>query len=322
MKIGVRISNKSKTYLLLVASILLTLVIYFTAIIAFGMPFEIPQEIQTIVASMLLMFLAISLVFYFASQSRRSHDRMMEELALEHELTEKIEDLSKRLRHTESLLEMETHTFSITDALKEITILNRSGRGRITYFFKCRNNPDKTLDRIRLAVSHDGTLEEDSLKCTMNGKEVKPLDIQRLLIVDEKTREAAGRMCKNLKFAIYPEKSIEPSAKFEYSYSYEVNNLYLEIETKNKEYSQTLILHPTRLLRYVIEAPMGYVFDRDVRFMVIDRDEVEYIAEEKRVSEECSPILLNEGKTLVWDVYNPRIASLYRIYLGITKIKP
>jgi hypothetical protein len=283
------------------------------------MPFEIPQEIQTIVASILIMSLAIALVFYFASQSRRSRDRMMEELALERQLTRKIEDLSNRLRHTESLLEMETHTFSIIDALKEITILTRNGRGRLTYYFKCRNNPDKVLDRIRLSVSHDGTLEENSLKCTMNGKEVKPLEVQRLLIVDEKTKEAAGRMCKNLKFAIHPEKNIEPSAKFEYSYSYEVKNLYPEIETKDKEYSQTLILHPTRLLRYVIEAPVGYVFDRNVKFMIIDRDEVEYIAEEKRVTEECSPVVLNEGKTLIWDVQNPKIASFYRIYLYIKK---
>jgi len=278
----------------------------------------IPQYVTNITIMVVAFVLAaVAIAYFLRALTSQSKSRRI----LSNRLTalyERLTDTQNMLKETEKMLIAQTHTFLVYESVKEIQIVNSEGDGLIEYRFTCRNNLDKQLDRIRLSVFHDGTLTEDAVKCSVDGKQIKTTDLQRLITVFEDTREPAGVMSNTLKFSIIPEKPIQPDAKFRYEYSYKIRKLFPKVTTKNAEYTQTIVIHPTHQLRYIIKVPKNYVFDpAGIKFEVIDRDDIEFTAEEKRIEEECAPWLLSDNKVLLWNIAEPKLANLYRLYFSI-----
>ena len=227
-------------------------------------------------------------------------------------------EIYRKLRHYESMIAKETHTFYVYEATKEINILDASGEALIEYSFRCNNNPESKLERIRISVSHDGNLIEDSLECSVNEREAQMTNIERLLVLDEKTEEPRESMPRILNFTMRPEESVEKGTRFSYSYRYKVAKLFRYFMEKDKEFTSTLILHPTDRLKNLIRVPEGYMFN-SVKFEVFDIDEVEHHAEEERIKIDCPPRLTHDKRILCWDIINPKLANIYKLYFSAEK---
>jgi Ca2+/Na+ antiporter len=246
-----------------------------------------------------VLLLGIGLLVYFMFWTRKS-------------ILEK-DETYRKMRHYEALLSKETHTFYVLDAIKETKIMNGDGDAIVRYSYKCVNNPENELKRIRFNVTHDGNLVEKSLKCSVNDEDVAISEIDRLLTLDARTNKPKEPMPNILKFSIIPKEPISKGARFTYAYSYQIGKLYRHMTEPNKEYTQTLILHPTDRLKHLIEAPDGYIFDSfDVK--VFDRDEIEHFPEEERIRIECYPMLTQDKKILIWDLTYPKLANIYSLY--------
>jgi len=226
--------------------------------------------------------------------------------------------IHQKLRRYEEIISKETHTFYVYEAVKETILLKERGDAIVRYFFKCKNNPDNELNTIRINVYHDGNLKEDSIKCKVNDKEAPITKIERLIILDAKTNKPKTSMPNIFKFNIQPVESIRKGVLFTYSYSYMIEKLYPYVKEPGKEYSQTLILHPTDRLKYIVKAPEGYVFD-SVKIEVLDRDEIKHLSEVERMQKEFPPYLTQDKKVLCWDILEPKLANIYRLYFSIKK---
>jgi len=282
--------------------------------------FAISPEISNVI-TYVLIFALVALVFAFGirylaiqrSTSAEFSDSM-------NTLSDRLRTTEKKLMETELMLTTQTHTFIVYSTLKEITLLNTDGDALVEYSFRCKNNPDKELNKIGLLILHDGNLDENSVKCKVNDESVKPNDLQKFVTINEDSGEPAKSMPHSLRFNIVPSKPIQPSADFFYDYSYKIGRLYANVTTQDREFTQTNIVHPTHHLKCAIKAPSMYVFDvPSVRIEVIDRDNIRYVAEEKRMAAECLPEILDRGKMLYWDISFPRLANLYRIWFSIKK---
>jgi len=230
--------------------------------------------------------------------------------------SEEVSDVHHKLRHYETILAKETHTFYVTDATKETIILDKDGDAMVRYSFRCRNNPESQLERLRLNITHDGNLIEDTILCLVDGRATPPIEIQRLMLIDAESKKPITPMPGILKFSIRPESRIEKGAQFSYSYSYKMDRLYKDVLKPDQEFTQTLILHPTDRLKTIVKAPDGYLFD-SFRVEVFDRDEVAHLGEEERIKIQCPPFLMQDKKTLFWDLSYPSLANIYRLRFSI-----
>jgi len=230
--------------------------------------------------------------------------------------SEEISDVNRKLKHYETILAKETHTFYVSDATKETIILNKDGDAMVRYSFRCRNNPESPLERVRLNITHDGNLIEDSISCLVDGIETPPSEIERLMLIDAESKKPKAPMPSILRFSIRPEKGIRRGAQFSYSYGYRMEELYKDVLKPDVEFTQTLILHPTDRLKTIIKAPEGYLFD-SFRVEVLDRDEVAHLGEEERIKIQCPPFLMQDKKTLFWDLPYPSLANIYRLRFSI-----
>lgn len=282
--------------------------------------FTISPDISNLI-TYLLIFTLVGLVFafgirYVSIQRSTSHELSDDMKAL----SDRLQTTEKKLMETEVMLTTQTHTFIVYNTLKEITLLNSDGDAVIEYSFRCKNNPDKELNSIGLHIIHDGNLQEGTVECSVNDEKVKPNNVQRFVSINEDTKEPAKVMPHSLRFQIVPFKPIQPSADFSYNYKYKIRKLYPKMTTKSAEFTQTNIVHPTHHLKCAIKAPPTYFFDiSDVRIEVIDRDDIRYAAEEKRMTSESPPEVLDKDKILYWDISFPRLANLYRIWFSVRK---
>jgi hypothetical protein len=302
------------------AVVVATLIYTFLLIYLSRTQITVPSEAIN-AATVILFFIFIALVVAYTlrwlSIQRSSTAKVRIGLS---ELYTRLKATEQMLRDTERMLAVQTHTFIVHDSIKEITILNAEGDADVEYSFTCKNNPDKELTKIRLSISHDGNLEEDSIECIVNNEKVSPTNVRRLITIDEKTGKPEEPLPRSLKLLITPGKPIEPDATFTYQYAYRIRRLFACVRTPLKEFTSTSIIHPTHHLKYVIKAPKDYIFDMaDVKIDVIDRDDIEYVAEERRMLEECRPIIIDKGRILLWDIVMPHLANLYRIWFAIRK---
>lgn len=235
--------------------------------------------------------------------------------------TNKQLETSRKLKHYELLLAKDTHTFSVLEARKGVEILDAQGGSVIEYSYRCKNTLDKELECIRHDITHDGTLVEGSLKCAVNDKAVAPTEIERLLLVDPKTREPVTPRPNIFKFKIPCEPKIGLGEVFKYQYSYQAKRVFPQVTEKGAESSGTLIMHPTDRLTYIIKAPEGYDFDPRIKIEVLDRYGLEHVSEAHRMQEECPPELADKGRIWLWVIEAPMIADIYRIYFSIKKMK-
>lgn len=249
-----------------------------------------------------VIILGTIILIYFISEATESARERARERHRIHE----------KLRHYESMLAKETHTFYVSNAVKEIQILNKSGDAIVTYSFRCINNPESELKRIRISVSHDGNLIEGSVKCYVNERKGKMRDEERLVVLDAKSRAPKETIPNIFKFSILPEAIIEKGDRFAYSYTYRVDNLFRDFLQPDKEYTSTLILHPTDRLKNIIRIPEGYVFN-SAKSEVFDRDEMEHLAEEQRIKQDCPPFFSKDKRILFWDISYPKLANIYRL---------
>lgn len=307
--------EETKTLLRLLAGIAATMILAYLVLMFVGetIPSEAsPQVMIALVVTLLCAILLVGFVYALRWMSlRRDVAHGVEELS------ERLRKTERMLKETESLLAHKIHTYYVFETIKETTILNDRGDSDVKYSFRCKNNPDKELPRIRVNISHDGRIEEKSLSCSLDGKKIEASVIQRFVTMDEETEKEIEIMPKTLRFFIEPDTSIPPDADFTYDYAYRMGALYPKIKIKGEEYTQILIMHATHRLRYVVKAPPNFVFTPDIKVEVIDRDDVEYVAEERRIHEECPPTLIDDGKILLWDIIEPRLANVYRLHLLI-----
>lgn len=281
----------------------------------------IPQDVTnllTLIVTVMLVGIAVFYLLRLMTSQTASRRRFSEKMTT---LDQRLKTTEDALKKTQQTLLLQTHTFLVFESTKEIQIENTEGDGTIEYRFRCKNNPDKELDKINLNIVHDGALREDAIECNINSEQVRPANLQRLMLVDERTREPIGSMPNTLRFSIIPTKPIQPNEEFKYEYKYTIRKLYPKITTKFAEYTQTIIIHPTHRLRYIIKSPKNYTFDPDIKIEVIDRDDIEYVAEEKRLKEECPPLLLADATVLLWDIDELKLANLYRLYFAINAQK-
>lgn len=230
-----------------------------------------------------------------------------------------VETISTQLKEYKRIVEEKSYTFHIIDSKKEIKILNEDGDATVSFYLRCENTSDKTLNHININITHDGNLEDDSLHCMINGREVKPIDIEQLVTLYLKTKKEIKTMPYTLTFKIPAEGGIRSDEKFEYGYSYTARKLFPKVTEENKEYSSTLILHPTSRITVTVEAPDDHVFLDKGRIEVFDRDKHEHVKEEKRIISDSPPILISNGKILLWTGANPLLATTYRLYFTIRR---
>jgi hypothetical protein len=227
---------------------------------------------------------------------------------------EALRTVRSELKVYKKLAEMREHTYRVIESTKEIKILNDEGDVAVRYQFHCENTSERNVDRIRLRIQHDGNIE--SVHCEINQKEVQPEEKKELITIDAKTRKEIDSMAHTLIFYISPQEAIKPENFFDYSYSYVGKKLYPRLKEKNQEYTSTSIQHPTVCLNTLIHAPEGFVFS-DLKIEVLEREDSRHIAEEERVSHECPPMRVSEGKMIFWPLKDPLLASTYRIFFTI-----
>lgn len=220
------------------------------------------------------------------------------------------DELYRRAREYERILGGETHTFRVFDALRDAQILHSSGDAIIRYSARCVNSPETELRKIRIAVSHDGDLDENSLKCAVNGHEMEIEDIERFQTLDISTRKPRKRLANELRFYIVSAEPIAKGARFEYGYSYRAGRLFKDMT--EGESMGTIILHPTARVHYNIRVPSGFIF-KSYSSKVLDREEIENAAEIERIERECPPTLSSDKGLLTWNLLSPQLGNIYRL---------
>lgn len=229
-----------------------------------------------------------------------------------------VETLSMQLKEYERILDEKSYTFHIIDSKKEIRILSKDGDASVSFYLHCVNTSEKTLKHINVNITHDGKLEEDSLRCTINRQEVKPMDAQQLVTRYLKTEKEIEMMPYTLNFKIpIKGEGISPNEKFEYGYSYTARKLFPKVTEENKEYASTLILHPTSRITVTVKAPDDCIFVDNGKIEVFDRDKHEHVKEEKRILSDSPPIVIEDGKIMLWTTINPLLATTYKLYFTL-----
>lgn len=227
-------------------------------------------------------------------------------------------EISLKAKRYEEILSGITHTYNVLSATKDIRILDKEGDAVVKTSFVCRN-ADKELNNVNISISHDGTLGVEDVECSFNNVTVTPSNAEMQKIVNAETDEPIAIMPCRLIFKIKPDKPVLGRQLFSYGYKYKCDKLYPEVTKKGKEATIIEILHPNSKLTIAVNAPEGYEFDEERNFLVYDRDGIEHTAEMKRIEVSNLPYFINQKKTMIWEIIEPKIADRYKLYFSISQ---
>ena len=223
-----------------------------------------------------------------------------------------------KLNEYERIRSEETHPFFYRSIIKEVKILDENGNATVSYENTCKNTSGKPIPQLKHEIKHDGTLEACS--ATVNQKEAKATFEKFIVkkIVDGEIEPRLSHILK-IKFDLSDER-IESEALFSYGYSLRYKSVFSNMFKKRMEFTAHHIMHPTRLLVLRVYLPRGLRFLREeLDIEVLDKHEVRDFREETRCKEMYNLRVSREGKEVLWELPEPKIACTYRVHFRVSK---
>jgi len=235
--------------------------------------------------------------------------------------------LRSRLETSLGLIELDryksrqTHPLFYYRIVKDIAILDASGRARVDYHMECRNTSPKKLPQIKHEINYDGELED--LLTYFNGKAFDKKVRKRVFFRQELEdgKKVDVKQPYNLKiwFNVKSEK-IAPNEDFEYDYSFACDGLYPDMDKKDVEFTGVHITNPTDLLIIRIELPQDLEFVKEgISIWIVERHDIRDCFEEEKCLKLHPWSLSRDKRRITWEIVKPKLACTYKLYFQVLK---
>lgn len=210
----------------------------------------------------------------------------------------------------------QTHPLYYYRIVKDISILNADGKGRVDYHMECKNTSPKKLPQIKHEINYDGELE--NFVAYVNKKafdqKVKKRLFYRHELKDDK--KVSAKQPYNLKiwFDVKSER-IAPKEDFEYDYSFTCDKLYPDMDKKDIEFTGVHINNPTDILVIRLELPKNLQFVKeDMSIWIVDKHDIRDCFEEEKCLKFHPWFVSRDQRRISWEIVKPKIACTYKLY--------
>lgn len=215
----------------------------------------------------------------------------------------------------------ETHPLLYKRTCKNVLILDEKGSAIVEYRFNCLRTYGAPLKQVVHQVYHDGKLTLGEVK--VDSVTLKPKEVEEFVV--KKRRDGEEELAPqpyHLKMKILFPSEIARRSEFSYGYVLDYKEVYPRMTEKGIEFSSHTILIPTRWLKMRIAIQEGVnlrFVDEGITFSVVDKHEVEDVAEEERVRKEFSPKIAAGNREITWEIHKPKISSQYKLFFLVKK---